>query len=95
MSFRSEMQQLSIIAGIVARHGHRVVTESKTHSGHCGDVKFGIDAGGSYIELNGKRMSDDDAKTLVANLMNALEQVEYMGWEQEHFKERKVEGDDA
>lgn len=95
MSFQSDMERLSMLAGIVANHGHRVVTEVKTHSGHCGDVKFGIDAGGHYIELFDHRMSDDDAKTLVADLMNGLEQVGYMGWQQEHFKgEKQIEDED-
>ena len=40
--------------------------------------------GGQWIEVNGKRMSDDDAKTLIADLFNALFHAGCLSHEQEH-----------
>jgi membrane-associated protease RseP (regulator of RpoE activity) len=79
------MRKLAELADIVARGGHRVVTHSDKPEGDSGpNVKFGLDAGGQWIEVNGKKMSDDEVRTLMADLFNALFQVGCFAFEHEH-----------
>jgi hypothetical protein len=84
MSFQSDMNKLSLLAGLAARGGHRVVENADRKSGTAGPrVTFGLDGGGEFVEVCGVRLSDDEARTMVADLVNALERTRSLAFQQE------------
>jgi hypothetical protein len=82
------MDQLKALARMIEiiDKGHAIRTSLAKAIGEAGPhVRFGCDRGGAFVKLfGGERLSLDDAKTIAADLFNAIYYAAHREWACDH-----------
>jgi hypothetical protein len=90
----NDLKALGRMIEIVTGHGHQISTSTDKAVGNAGpNVSFGCDPGGAFVRVfGGVRLSLDDAKTLAADLFNALYYAAHREWLCDHGMAVRDEG---
>jgi hypothetical protein len=82
----NDLKSLARMIEIVTDRGHAIRTSTTQATGEAGpNVSFGCDGGGAYVSVfGGQRLSLEDAKTLAADLFNAIYYAGHGEWLSDH-----------